>query len=449
MLALVALSVGVPPACDVQNASVCDSFCTGGCGFYNTSLKERGMPQNLTVYRITPKNVSGLANKNTADPPGDLTFVISRKNLTQQCLHDPSGRGCHTDLESVALYGQFLIEVDGQWGPYLMCNPVDGWDTSDWRCGQECLEPTSAGCNPPFYGKHNGTGPLGAQECWCDSSLRQQHTVGREGPPGQQPSAIQKRGYVPQCASYELWEAFFVASPCGEPDASAGGQVYATVSGWSFESVSSLACQKCEMDAQCTGWSSVDNVTAQLFTGATKVANTPGCVGAKKSTHHHHHHGGGPSWYGVANLGDGYSSNIWYSTPAEGQCAEGEPLGTNGCTWRLVSTLKYANATCVDEKADAAVEAHGKVCFDTCPKPLDRNTDCYLDCYRNTLMGDASQNLTRVPTEKIVQPWVNAFTSSDPKQGGCPHVKPSSGPFELEKGRASSLPLLLTAAPFF
>ena len=118
-----------------------------------------------------------------------------------------------------------------------------------------------------------------------------------------------------------------------------------------------------------------------------------------------------------------------YAFPKDGKCREGAPLGTDGCTWRLIEEKKYANATCVDEKADAAVELHGKTCFDQCPHPLNRNTDCYLDCYRNTLMGDASQNITRVPPEAMIKPWVAAFTSDDPAAGGCPPVTPTVGPF--------------------
>ena len=46
---------------------------------------------------------------------------------------------------------------------------------------------------------------------------------------------------------------------------------------------------------------------------------------------------------GQATSGDGTcDQNIpfghWYSTPTEGQCSEGQPLGTNGCTWRRLPT---------------------------------------------------------------------------------------------------------------
>ena len=88
---------------------------------------------------------------------------------------------------------------------------------------------------------------------------------------------------------------------------------------------------------------------------------------------------------GVADLGGCTTAgctNVWYSTTKEAKCPPGKQLGYNGCSWRLVEERKYANATCVDEKADAAVEVHGAKCFDKCPKPLNKATDCYLDCYR-------------------------------------------------------------------
>ena len=119
---------------------------------------------------------------------------------------------------------------------------------------------------------------------------------------------------------------------------------------------------------------------------------------------------------------------MWYSTTKDGQCPEGAPLGTNGCSWRLVEEVKYANATCVDSKADEAIEAHGKTCFDKCPRPLNKATDCYLNCYRNTLMGDAAQNLTAVDAQAVIAPWKNAFAEDDPSKGGCPPVKPHVGP---------------------
>ena len=435
-LALAASPFGTAPPAPTCNMSasaddVCAAFCSSQCSFYNTTSGEKGQPRNVTLYRVTPANVTGVANKNTADPPGDITFVISKKNLTQQCLHDPEGQGCHTDLQRIDLYGEFTVEVDGQWGPYSMCNPADSWDTADWFCGQYCMQPTQAGCGPvdPDVSS-NGTGWMGFN-CWCDRTAR---TVGRVEAPGA--TGIHSNmppGYPPQCAGG--FAPMGNATGQGQAACIDGGAGVAPARvigpAWSFESAASMGCQACFDDPSCTGWRSLDNVTVELFHTPLRNVSAPGgassCVGGAR----HRSHYGGSNWYGLVRMGgcgEHGCTNIWYSTPETAECAPGAPLGTDGCAWRLIETKQYVNATCVDKQADAAVEVHGKRCFDTCPQPLNRATDCYLDCYRNTLMGDAAQNLSAVDPDAMIAGWKTAFSENDPAKGGCPPVKPTVGP---------------------
>lgn len=56
---------------------------------------------NITVYRITPANVTGLENKNTGDSIGDINFFLMRKNMTMECAADPNGWGCFLDGNNV------------------------------------------------------------------------------------------------------------------------------------------------------------------------------------------------------------------------------------------------------------------------------------------------------------------------------------------------------------
>ena len=49
----------------------CDDFCSGKC-----AMAGGGMRENRTVYRVTPYNVSGLADKDTGDVAGDLFFRL-------------------------------------------------------------------------------------------------------------------------------------------------------------------------------------------------------------------------------------------------------------------------------------------------------------------------------------------------------------------------------------
>jgi hypothetical protein len=98
MLALLFGALAVQPACDLSlpSSDVCEAYCTNQCAFYNATT-ETGSPQNLTLYRITPANVTGVENKNTGDPIGDVNFFLERKNLTLECAANPSEWGCFLD----------------------------------------------------------------------------------------------------------------------------------------------------------------------------------------------------------------------------------------------------------------------------------------------------------------------------------------------------------------
>lgn len=41
-----------------------------------TPTANGGHLQNVTVYRVTPRNITDLCNKNTADPAGDYGFYL-------------------------------------------------------------------------------------------------------------------------------------------------------------------------------------------------------------------------------------------------------------------------------------------------------------------------------------------------------------------------------------
>ena len=94
------------PPCDVSSSpkDFCQQFCTYQCGFYNTSAGETGRDQNVTLYRITPRNVTGVTNKNTADAAGDVStrslaiyeisilLLLVRVNCSQHDYHTHAGQ---------------------------------------------------------------------------------------------------------------------------------------------------------------------------------------------------------------------------------------------------------------------------------------------------------------------------------------------------------------------
>lgn len=421
-----AVAAATAPPCDLSQPaeSVCHDYCVGRCGFYNRSLGETGEPRNITLIRITPANVTGIRNKNTGDAPGDVGYVLSRKNLTQKCAKDPAAFGCL--LYGSNIYARFVVEIDTQFGPYLECNPTSYmppnetrnpiWvDSSEFQCGQGCYLPTPEGCRGfglrPVM-EHNGTSAFSPDvyNCFCDGTHRESKAVGRELMPYDHVNIVGKAEWPLQCGltftapSQPSQNPF--APPVPDPNNSCPvGTAYRNVTAADPTAALALACDECGIDKACAGWSTDGGTTVTLLSGDVKGQGT-GCDGGIKYINKY----GGSGW--PINVG-GY----WYSTPQAGECVD-VPLGTNGCTWRTVSS-SYKNASCVDKLIDDAVEVHGKTCFDTCPQPLDRTGDCYLNCYRDAVIGDPAYNIAKMSADSIVGPWEKGF-----EEGGCPEITP-------------------------
>jgi len=420
VLTLLHTSHAEPQQCDVSKgaAEVCDDFCNYRCSFFNMSLGEDGGVKNLTLYRMTPKNATGIRNKDTGDAHGDVTFFLSKKNLTQLCAQHPTQFGCFLDGDN--LYGEFVVEISTEYGPYFECNPMnhggptpfmpDWVDTQNFYCGQGCLLPTPDGCfmpaNPPRRAKPFNGSLWGPMECWCDTTKRHEKTVGRSLNP------ISSSHKDPVGPSWwpKVCNLGYMAPGYHHPHCLDGAK-YRKVEGWSFESTAAAACDACDGDSECLGWATYDNETAYLLKGDIQVKAGKCIAGVKKPD---------PSraWGGAGEVG-GY----WYSTTTKAECPPGAPIGTNGCSWRMVSSI-YKNASCIDELVDKKVEDHGQACFSTCPQPLNLTSDCYQNCYRNTLLGDPSYNITAMTDAQVVGPWAHGFREDDPAKGGCPLVTP-------------------------
>lgn len=385
--------------------AICLSFCSGECDF--NSANDTGTAQQISLYRVTPRNVTDIANKNTGDPPGDIGFYLSRMQLVQQCARDPNSRGCFLAGDNV--FAEFTVEVDGRFGPYQMCNPVmfpdagGATDTRDFECSADCLTPPD--CSPHH---HNGSGWHGGISCFCD---RANKTVGRESRSGHgyHPGGVP---LPPQCGY--SWET--VSDRCVK------GEVLKELrSSEGAPAVQELLCEFCQNDPACVAWTQLDATTGHAYSNKTAFQNltkTPACLSATKSSHHYH--SGGLNWYGVVGTLGGH----WYSTPTQGECKDGAALGTNGCTWRLVAAKKYVNESCVNANVDRVIEQHNSKCFAACPDHgKDTTSDCYLQCYYNALVGDDANALEPLASSELEGAWLGSFASSDPAIGGCPSVK--------------------------
>eukprot|EP01046_Picozoa_sp_COSAG06_P056291 COSAG06_NODE_10605_length_1650_cov_1.457124_2_plen_119_part_00 len=90
--------------------AICERFCAAECAFNNDTAGDTGLPGMITVYRLTPWNVTGIDNKNTGDPPGDIMFYLMNKGIT-------TDQGHSSFLRVHDIFGQFQVLFDGAYGP--------------------------------------------------------------------------------------------------------------------------------------------------------------------------------------------------------------------------------------------------------------------------------------------------------------------------------------------
>jgi hypothetical protein len=70
----------------------CPTYCAGKCAINTTSFGMNKQTQRL--YRMTPFVARTLTNKDTGDVPGDTSFVLSRKDISDECRENPTSARC-------------------------------------------------------------------------------------------------------------------------------------------------------------------------------------------------------------------------------------------------------------------------------------------------------------------------------------------------------------------
>ena len=113
----------------------------------------------LRVYRVTPSDVEGLADMDSADSAGDLAFGLSQLLLPEICqdpMNNPIWCGNRKFLTNasntsrIMVYRSFNISVRLPFGAYARCNPDH--TTGVFSC---CSENDPQGPNCPQYGNPN------------------------------------------------------------------------------------------------------------------------------------------------------------------------------------------------------------------------------------------------------------------------------------------------------
>jgi hypothetical protein len=77
----------------------------------------------------------------------------------------------------------------------------------------------------------------------------------------------------------------------------------------------------------------------------------------------------------------------WYSSIRSAYCGD-SPLGTNGCTWRVVQVAKVVSLACQSKVFYGAVEKSGQACFTACgADSSNTSSPCWVDCFYKTVLG--------------------------------------------------------------
>ena len=84
---------------------------------------------NLTLYRITPHNYTGIADLDTGDAAGDAFFGLYEKSAPVVCrgIIDPHSALCGNlpilQIPGFDVYIATKVEADARMGDYAQCQP--------------------------------------------------------------------------------------------------------------------------------------------------------------------------------------------------------------------------------------------------------------------------------------------------------------------------------------
>lgn len=374
-----------------------------------------------TVYRITPRNYTGLTNLDTGDAAGDAFFGLYEKSAPVVCANQTRENIlCENDallqIPGFNVYIAVDVEFDDRFGDYAECNPLKElphtFNCTHWHHGRtSCWNKNYD--HPEWADDFKGV--CDERECVCDAV--ETLSVGREFPKFGKP--LPPAGFPAKCS-----EDFY---PIEGYANSNSRTVYKTM-----ESVSHGDC--C---GACAQGNDAREGTCGSYTYTPSSATDPYSNGTCILHGHTSNddlspaHGSHTGWFqgdDTKNFVETASmslSNImngsWYSTQEAGMCHAGQTVGED-CWWKVIEQKRSVNATCVNDRMiDKVVSssANGD-CFNDCADPKDQNSACWIHCFFETIIGNASKTppLPATKRELILDAFEAAFDATD----GCPEV---------------------------
>jgi hypothetical protein len=348
-----------------------------------------GLTHNLTVYRITPRNYSGLVNLDTGDAAGDAFFGLYEKAAPVLCSQGSAGVNqllCDNDpllqIPGFNVYTQTVIEADTRFGVYALCNPEKSAPHDFY-----CAERHEAGCwyEDPEHPEwaDDFADVCNKTDCHCD--IITSHAVGMEYPhigfvnPTNTPAQCDISFY--QLEGYENFNRYSIIN---------------TTNGVDLGTCCSLCTERnTESKTECGGYSFTPaKASLETGTGTCVLHRTASFFDVKRSKDATVGLFTGLGVQSFVQHAIGKLSNlfngIWYSTQAPGQCVHpGEVLGKD-CWWRVINQTAQVNASCVNGAMINKAVNERPECFKGCPEPENELSECWVACLFETLVGNKS-----------------------------------------------------------
>lgn len=384
-------------------------------------------PLNLTVFRITPRNYTGLSNLDTGDAAGDAFFGLYEKSAPLACRDAGSQNNllCSNDpllqIPGFNVYIKVVMEVDDRFGDYSECNPVKE-APHPFNCTHHHFSGPSGGCwdkdpkHPEW--KTEFADVCDPKKCTCD--IIERHAVGREFPRFGIPKV--SPGTPPACASN-----FYPLNHFKNKNAST---LKHTIEDTSLAACCSACTAANNAGDECGSYTFTPELFKKNGSCALHGATSFTDLGPALLSSSGFSTGSGPSAIiqkAIGKLSDNMNGT-WYSTQEVGRCKGPDDVLGKDCWWREVEQVAQVNATCVNDKMISAVVAQRKgACFDGCARPKDQDSDCWIGCFFETLVGNTSATpaVPATPRALILDAFERAFT---PGQGGCPNVPECPSP---------------------
>ncbi|KAH8055757.1 phospholipid methyltransferase [Aureococcus anophagefferens] len=381
-----------------------------------------------TLYRITPRNYTGVTDLDTGDAAGDAHFGLYEKSAPVVCDAKLNPR----HAENILCENDALLQIPG-FNVYIaveveMDDRYGAGRARETMQKRETLMPPQdyAECNPAKSLPHafncthwHHDGPEG---CWnkndksaSPASIRHPRVSLRRR------RDVERRPRIPPKFGKPL-------PPAGYPEICYAD--FYPIEGYrnnktAFKTLDNVSLADC-----CAACAAAEHGWERCGSYSFTAADAGDGYGGSGTCAIHGHtdsrdlvpdRASASGWFsgdGLANFVESASMTLsdmmngtWFSTQKAGECAPGETVG-EGCFWRVVNQTAQVNATCVNDRMISKIVAQrGGACFDGCDDPKDQSAPCWIQCFFETIVGNATAQPPLPPTDRalILDAFEGAF----------------------------------------